>query len=138
MDLKQLDTKTAATRGVPMPLRHPITNEPLVDEDGPVSITLRGADSDLYRAGQQGLLESLVEGLTSDRGKPKAVARSTRIELMADCTVGWSNIIVGGERVTFSRDNAVKLYTDYPWVLDQVQAFVNDRQNYLGNSEAPS
>jgi hypothetical protein len=50
---------------------------------------------------------------------------------MAKCTKGWSGITEGGVEVKFSYENAVKLYTKYLWLREQIDRFMADRSNFL-------
>lgn len=50
MDLAKLDLEAAADSGATMEVRHPITEEVLLDKDDkPLTITLLGADSKAFR-----------------------------------------------------------------------------------------
>jgi phage/plasmid-associated DNA primase len=53
------------------------------------------------------------------------------VELLAKCTKGWSGITESGKEVPFSYENAVKLYTKYLWLREQIDRFMADRSNFL-------
>ena len=53
------------------------------------------------------------------------------IEVLAACTLGWKGVVVDGAPLPCSRDNAIMLYTRFPWLREQVDQFVSDRSVYL-------
>ena len=48
------------------------------------------------------------------------------IDLLAKCTKGWKNVEEDGKPVEFSYENAVKMYTAYPPLRNQVLNAVHD------------
>jgi hypothetical protein len=48
------------------------------------------------------------------------------IKLLAAFTVSWKNILFGGKQLQCNRENAVMLYTRFPWIKEQVKDAVND------------
>lgn len=56
------------------------------------------------------------------------------LELLVACTKGWKHIKISGVVLPFSEENSRMLYTKYPWIREQVDTFVNDRANFLGES----
>lgn len=133
IDLSSFDTVSAANAGATMELLHPATKTPLRQENGePITITVAGMDSDVFRKAQRGATNRRL----AQRGKVKLNAEELEaesIETLAACTLGWSGIVVAGQPLPFDRANAVKLYTTLPWVREQLDEFVADRANYLGN-----
>jgi hypothetical protein len=53
------------------------------------------------------------------------------IELTVACTTGWKNMVIDEQEIPFSVENARKVYTQYTWIREQVDGFVNDRANFL-------
>ncbi len=123
-DLGTIDLKE---EGTDMPVRHPVTDEVLVDAEGNIStIKLVGQDSTIYR--------KAANAITNRRARkmkmPKAeVIESDALELVSKCTVGWSNLLVNGEEPT----SADALYRGNRWLREQADAWIHDRANYLGN-----
>ena len=130
MDLGTHDTRAASEAGAPMRVYGP-DGSLLMDGDEPVTITLCGADSPKFSAAQKAIAKR--------RGMQAARNGSDRelndlIELMADVTVGWSGIdYLGQAPFPCTKANAIRLYTDLRWLLEQVISFVTERANYLGN-----
>ena len=128
MDLANLDTKAAAERGADLHLEHPVSGEPLYTDDGkPLTIRLLGNDSREFKAG----LSELAETRAGKKRTSIAAAEANGIELLTRVTVGWSNIVYNGEALKFSPENARMLYRERPWIMEQVDAFVANRANFL-------
>lgn len=136
MDLDNLDTTTAADAGVKMELRHPATDEVLMQADGktPVTITLLGQDSKAYKQ---------AERKASDRRMARQAERGGRVPLtsagldednlvrLVATTTGWSGIRWGGQDQEFTKDAAREMYTKWPWARDQAESFQEKRANFL-------
>ncbi len=134
-DLSQLDP-TVRTGGVPMTVKHPGTGQPLMDESGePVTITLLSSDSVEARK----LLHEQAEKTVNDGlGRRRPHVRMEELEqnsikVLAALTADWKHIIVDGAPLSCTKENATKLYTRFAWIREQVDGFVNDRANFLGN-----
>lgn len=130
MDLSQLNTVAGADAGADLVLRNPATDEPLATEEGAsISITLAGYDSKAARKMRHAMANRRMQ-----RTGGKMTAESLEadgIELLCALTLGWQNIVVDGEPLEFSADNAAKLYKRFPWIREQVDAFVGDRANFM-------
>ena len=136
MDLKKFESVGAST--VSMELRDPSNGEILVDEktSKPVSIKLVSADSKEYRLAfhKQTNLRINRQSKRSARVHLTSEGMETdQIEILARCTKGWSGIMVDKVDVEFSEQAARDLYTRFPWISEQVDDFINDRANFLGN-----
>lgn len=137
-DLSNLDVrKTAGTAAVCV-LNHPVTEEPLTNEDNTVwSLSLISSDSDEYRKLQRRLVDKRMKEAMRLGGRPKASAAqsdSDALDLLVTCTKGWEGIIEQGKAVEFSSGAARDLYERFPWIREQASSFFNDRTNFLGNS----
>jgi hypothetical protein len=146
MDLANLYTKRLADEGVKMELLHPETREPLTfkpegeDKERPMTITLRGADSDAYRQKQLKISNQRIKRSMSAGSRNAHVAIDAEdldkdaLELLIASTVAWDGITINGELVEFSIDNVRQLYTEYPWIREQVDSFISDRSRFLPSS----
>lgn len=123
-DLATLDTAALAEKGAELTLRHPGTKEPL-----DVIITLAGRDSATYRREESRLADKYRRQKSAGRGPEDF--RQDSVDSMAACTLGWNNMTVDGEELPCIRENARKVYSRFPWILEQVQDFVLARENYL-------
>ena len=128
MDLKQLDTKTAANEGRELVIKHPDTG---LDTD--IRITLAGVDSDLFTEMNDELKREVREklkrnkefDLTPDEERERDYIR------MARATLGWSGLQEDGKDLPFSYDNALRVYRDFPVIFRQVLTFVGGEANFL-------
>ncbi|MDH7787650.1 hypothetical protein QBD01_003677 [Ochrobactrum sp. 19YEA23] len=130
MDLASL---AVTHEGQTLQLRHPIEGTILkTEDDEPITITLVGTDSDVFRKAQRTILDRRL----NQKGKTKLSAAELEEEAVTtliSCTLGWSGIVLDGEELAFSAENVRKLYsrTDLPWIRDQVDEFIADRANFL-------
>ncbi len=129
MDLSELEPKTGAT----IPLRHPVTNEPLEDSTGPLTIDIVGIDSPQFQARQRQIANKRLA--TAGNRKSKLTAEDLEEEAigtLAACITGWSaNVALDGKPLEYSRSNAKLLLTRLIWVREQVDAAIADRANFL-------
>ena len=113
--------------GTEMPIRHFATDEIITDEDGNQAVLiLAGMDSDIYKRAS-----NMVANRRSRKMKmPKAEQiQADSIEILAKCTLGWKNLVINGAEPA----SAELMYTEYPWLREQADAWIHDRANYLGN-----
>lgn len=130
-DLSQFDTVAAANQGATLHLRHPATGKKLEDAEGnPITITLAGSDSDLYRKAQRQITNRRLNE-TKKRGGLKMTSEELEeeaLDILVACTLGWSsNLVIDGEVPA----NARKIYQRLPWTKEQADDFVNERSHFL-------
>jgi hypothetical protein len=129
MDLAALEPAEGAT----IALRHPVSNEPLVDDKGPLTIDIVGVDSPKFQARQRLLTNKRLA--TSGNRKSKLTAEDLEeegIATVAACITGWSaNIELDKKPLEFSRANAKLLITRLRWIGEQVDLAIADRANFL-------
>lgn len=130
MDLLNIG-KTKDTTDVT--LYHPITSEVLVNEDGStMTITVHGPYSKKYKAvahaQQNRRLAKAQRGgkLTLSAEEIEASA----MELLTQCVEDW-NITLGGEKPKCTEAKVRDVFTQLPWVKDQVDAALGDAQAFL-------
>ena len=124
-DFSSRDSARRAEEGAELEVLDPVSGEGVG-----AFITLAGADSAAYRNALNAA--SRRRGKTS-RGRTfdpdRLLAESA--EILAACTLDWKGVLVDGERLPCSRENAVKLYIRFPWLREQAEAFIADRAAYL-------
>lgn len=133
-DLDQLNTSDLANRGVVMEVRHPITGEVAVDSNKkPVTLTLCGEDSDVYRRSQREAADRRIQARQSGRRMAMTAEEleNESLQTLIDCTRGWSGLGVAGVELEFSAENALLLYRKFPWLREQAEAFIQDRSRFL-------
>ena len=130
MDLAQFDLKAAADKGMSVTLIHPITQETLVDKDGKnVSIKVMGKDSTTWTATAK-RLDTKNANKHRNKKVPTADLEKSILEILAACTVSWTNVVYNEEVLKCSRNNALMLYQNRGWVAEQVLEAATERQNY--------
>jgi hypothetical protein len=130
MDLAKLNLTEHANQGATMEVFHPITNEKLLDNNGyPVTITMLGADSTKMR---QAMSDRAKRQLSKKQQQIQSIddAEKLSAELLATITIAWSGMTENGESIECNAENAVRLYTQYSWLRQQVDAFTTDRANF--------
>lgn len=131
-DLSQLDTVAAADTGATMTVRHPVTGDDLNGaDDKPMTLTVLGADS--------GEFKRAVSDSAKARkpGKVATIADAERatVDMLTRITTGMSgNWTWDGKAFPFSKENVKRLYTERPWLRQQVDEFIADRANFLASS----
>lgn len=117
-------------------LYHPATGKTLENADGtPMTITLHGPYSDRYkkilREQQQRRLSDVPRAAraatTVDSEELEAMTR----ELIARCIEDWKITLEGDETVPFSLEAVDSIFTEFPWVRDQVNAAIGNVADFL-------
>lgn len=128
MDLNDFNLKEATSRKVE--LTNPANEAPLLDSDGnPVWIEVHGADSDVYRNAMRFHTNRKMAKKSNKQTMEEVEAATCKI--LAASTVGWSGLGVNGQPLEFSEKAAEKLYLEHLWIREQVDAFINERANFL-------
>lgn len=135
-DLKNLNVIEAADKGATMKVMHPTEPRALFSEaeDGKKfnwEIDVLGSDSDKFKQ----LSRKKAQKMISSQNKKKSIdlesAESENVDILARCTTGWRNIIIDGSEIEFSYESAKRLYREYPFIKEQVDEFIGDRDNFL-------
>lgn len=125
-----------SSEGAVLTLVNPVNNTPI---EG-VTITLMGADSKEYQALRRKLQNARLRNVTS-RGKMRVTSEEIEdeaLQLIVAATKGWTGVVIEGVEQPFTMENAKSLFTRFPWIREQVDEFINDRANFLGNSSKTS
>ena len=137
MDLSKFDVVKQANKGFAVVLYNPSTMEDLDSK-----IIVLGQDSDVFRNTLSEQNKARVAKLTKrnvykHKNATLAEIEIAAIELLAACTIGWENISEGKDAeqkdipYPFTPENAVALYTKYPWIKEQVDQAFSDRKNFV-------
>jgi len=132
-DLSALESANLSDAGVDMEVEHPVDGGPLLIDGVPVVIRVLGKDSAAYRKHQLEFQRNRVSrSMRSGRGKLDFIMQpKERNEMLAVCTAGWSGLKLDGQEVMFSHDAAVALYERFPFIAEQVDAFIGERANFF-------
>jgi len=60
---------------------------------------------------------------------------ANREDAIAAMVTGWKNIKIDGKVLNYSEENAVKLFREYPWMMEQVEVFCDKRENFFGKKK---
>ena len=146
LNTSEFDLRDAADGGAWCQLLHPVTSDELgADEGKPARIRIQGIDSmgfekALAKSAAIRAKEPQRRAAISDQRIAAEAEKSERIQAreLADVTIGWEHIEMDGQPYPFSRENALRLYTQYKWIREQLIVFVFERANFAGNGSAPS
>ncbi|MFO1126374.1 MAG: hypothetical protein U1E25_14595 [Methylocystis sp.] len=133
-DLASLDTTPAAEAGAEMKVLHPTSGAVLSQEDGqPIVITLVGEDSERFRRASRASLDRRLKRQSAGVSAPPSAEEleNNAIETLVACTIGWSGIALDGKTLDCTPENARMIYKRLRWLREQVDAFINDRANFL-------
>ena len=131
MDLNELDVVKSADQGAEMEVRHPVTDDVLLDKDGnPVVMYVLGSDSSVLR---NAMKERARKQLNARKSKLIDVDEAERVgsEMLAICITGWRGLSENGVEIQFSKSAAIDLFMRYTWLRSQVDAFINERENFF-------
>lgn len=131
MDFAELDTSDLAEAGVSVVLNHPATGEPL-----DATITVAGVDSKRFRKAKHEV-DNRRLGTMVRRGKANLTAEQLDEESLAIlvlCTLGWKNVSWDDKPLECTPENVRMLYTKLPWVREQVDRAMGDRERFLKQS----
>ena len=130
MDLASLDLSKFSENCATLHVQHPITTENMVDENGQdVTITLLGMES------------SIAQRITKARAQKHLNARKSKQDLdeMRQFTISLLSKLVTASH-GFTEDGvpidladeatAIRIFTKYSWLREQVDEFLMDRANF--------
>ena len=112
---------------VDVKLKHPVSGDEL-----DATIKVYGKDSSVF----QNAIKQRAKAQIARKPKDIDLESNEKdsIELLADCTQGWSGISEGGKQIECTRSNAVDIYTKYKWIREQVDIAIGDRANFFINA----
>lgn len=113
-----------------MTIMHPVTFQPIRNDDGEAWIDVYSASSATARAFERRVNDAALKRrgrtITADDLDAQMTDRA------AAYSKGWNLLAVDGSPldIEFSQQNARELYTECPWIRDQVIVFANDLGNF--------
>jgi hypothetical protein len=132
MNLSKFNTTVLANKGVEVELKDLKTGA-----GAGAYITILGTDSETYQALKEERAREAAARIESGKGNDLSRDELLRltVETLARCTTGWRNLDAeeedGGGALVFSHEAAVKLYTKYPAIRDQINREIADRANFV-------
>lgn len=113
-----------------------MTGEILVDEKGkPTVIHLWGRDSEKYRSEMRKRQNKRLSTASKRNQQSLNIEQieSDSLEVLVAATAGWDNVVWEGQKLDPTPENIRKVYKSLPWLMDQVDQFVNTRENFFQN-----
>jgi hypothetical protein len=93
------------------------------DETKPVTITITGS----YSVRAKRAMEAARDARTGRIGHLDGEeAFAFNLEVLAACILDWQGFTADGQPYPYTRDNAIALLRDVPWIREQVQMAHND------------
>lgn len=140
---------TRTDTGSPMPIRHPATGLPMLDEHKkPVTISFLGQYSDIFRETMRAIQVNRAEFHNEARAanplKPAPLPQDKideeNVTILTSCVVGWTIPSLDGQPFPFTPENAARLFTDrrFIWLRDPALAFIQGDGNFLSDSSSNS
>lgn len=115
------------------------TTEEVDENEDPIkeywTIDLVSEDSPEYQEIFKGQLTENLQKATSRSGAKLTgpQVQSDKLDILVACTRGWKGLMWQGKPFAFSKQNARTLYEKVPMFKEQVDSFVHDRANFMGN-----
>jgi hypothetical protein len=111
---------------------------PLLDGKGnPLTVQLLSADSPRARdaarkARVKALMDRPIQGATVEEAADALRNAEKRdLETLVALTTGWSGIGFGDDETPFSPEACLRAYGKLPWLVEQVNSFLNNRANFM-------
>lgn len=125
MNLSKSDTSKLSNQGVDLNI---------LDVDGEptdITITLLGMDSDAIKKHSREESRRLIK--TSAASRKNMDVDLEYSKRLAVCTIAWENVCFGDDvpSIPCTYRYALELYSDYPFIRDQVAEFAENRANFL-------
>ncbi len=107
---------------------------PILGPDGKTelgfTIRVAGPDSERAQTAQEELADELIDQENLSRLKAREAAQRG-IRYLAKLTIGWApNIILDGQELEFSEDNAAMLYRRHRFIREQVDRAAGNRARF--------
>lgn len=122
---KEMDTLAAAEKGFTY------TVVDLDDNDTDCTVDVLGVGSRVFKQAKQRIDNQESQAAKKGKTLDEDLSNDLWVELLAKCTKGWKNVEEDGKPVEFSYDNAVRMYTAYPYLRNQILAAIHDVKSML-------
>ena len=110
-------------------INHPRTGEPTS-----MRIKVAGPDSETYKSIDRRVSNKRLNAIRKAKnGLTVEQLTAFDFEMIIGITLDWEKISWSGEPLPFSQDNAKMIYTEFPFIRDQVNEFAGDRANFFSN-----
>jgi len=127
MELSDFNSVEGSNEGAVLYLKHPISG---VETDAWIKVA--GPDSKLAKQ-RRSQIQRLFRGKRNISDVDIDTLEKEALETRVALTLDWGNIELG-EPVKCTEENARKVYSEYPWIAEQVDSFQGDRANFFTSS----
>lgn len=115
-------------------LYNPVTSEVLTNEDGSeMTVTVHGPYSKKYKTISHAQQNRRLQKAQRTGGKLNLSAEEIEaagLDLLVKCVSGW-NITLNGEKPDCTEAKVRDVFTEMPWVREQVDSALGDVQAFL-------
>lgn len=140
MDISKINIVKAATDGIDVDIVNPSTNEKT-----DLKIRVTGAMSTAYKDDifiLQAEIEDFKDSnkVADDATKKQQAEYQLKVEkfddaltakFLAKYTIGWEGLEENGKTVKFSKEEAERIYLEYPIISSQIQRAMTDISNFI-------
>jgi len=95
-------------------------------DDEPVTWTVVGTYSKRYRKA----LDASATKLRQRKSDDIAALREDALDLVAECSLGWTGFFENGAPLTFSKANALKVLKLAHWIREQIETAMEDHEGF--------
>lgn len=97
-----------------------------------IKIAVAAPDSEKHRQVSMRIQNEQLKFSLRNKGKATAERlAATGLELLVGVTVGWEGIAESGDPLQCTPENVRRVYTELPWIREQVDEFLGDRRNFF-------
>lgn len=108
-------------------ITHPVTGA-----ETTMRIKLLSPDCDAYRIIENGVKNTGIQQAGRRGGRMTAEELNENgMQLLVQATTGWEGVIFDGQEMPFSAANVRLVYSEFPFIKEQVDRFLADRRNFF-------
>ncbi len=127
MKLSDFNSVEGSNEGAVLYIKHPVTGE-----ETDAWIKMAGPDSKLAKQ-RRTHIQRLLRGKRNISDVDLETLEKEALETRVALTLDWGNVEID-KALNCTESNARKVYTEYPWIAEQVDAFQGDRTNFFMKS----
>lgn len=134
-DLLSVRTVDKSNEGVEMEILHPSERTGMG-----MFLIVHGEDSDNYKR-SLGKVAARKEKQQRQTGKIRINHEDIEFGMLQtalECVSNWRGVVEDGKKLEFTRPNLKRILTEYWWITEQVTQYVNDRANFMPDSQTSS
>lgn len=125
-DLSQFaDLIPSQEEGTIVDILHPVTGDPIG-----MTVQVAGPDSDRARKARQAVMNANLRTSTASKPKANEIEASAR-SVVAKSVISWIGVELNGEELDCTVDNVLKVFTDYPFIYEQVSGAAANRALFI-------